>query len=325
MSEPYRHYLAIIAAARHNCTYLVNLHEKKFLQARGDPKWLNGLDHIPAKLRAIYDINKILAHRPWLLNKEHIERLTKGSYNWSLSEVVHAIVLLAHFHSLSSFVFSCGLTQELDEGTTSSQKIYDSIFRNNSTSSSSNEANTNICRVEPAQQPVASSNLTNGITNNPPNSIVVETINKPVIVSQESNVPGKKIGVESGPKVEALVEKMKVLSQKTDECSETELSNRFKNVEMQAAELPVQITTDATSPPKPISQYIDDATFTYQDFTRRGAENVPTTFRVQDYSWDDHGLPLVSTLYNDVGELLHKKIQTAYELTYNTIAGNIQF
>lgn len=33
--------------------------------------------------------------------------------------MVHAIVLLSHFHSLSSFVFSCGLTQELE--TTSSQ------------------------------------------------------------------------------------------------------------------------------------------------------------------------------------------------------------
>ena len=31
-----------------------------------------------------------------------------------MSEVVHAMVLLSHFHSLSSFVFSCGLTQQLD-------------------------------------------------------------------------------------------------------------------------------------------------------------------------------------------------------------------
>lgn len=45
--------------------------------------------------------------------------MTTGTNNWSLSEVVHAIVLLSHFHSLSSFVFSCGLTQELEN--TSSQ------------------------------------------------------------------------------------------------------------------------------------------------------------------------------------------------------------
>lgn len=43
--------------------------------------------------------------------------MTKGADNWSLAEVVHAIVLLAHFHSLSSFVFSCGINEELDNVT----------------------------------------------------------------------------------------------------------------------------------------------------------------------------------------------------------------
>lgn len=43
--------------------------------------------------------------------------MTKGADSWSLAEVVHAIVLLAHFHSLSSFVFSCGINEELDNVT----------------------------------------------------------------------------------------------------------------------------------------------------------------------------------------------------------------
>lgn len=49
------------------------MYEKEFINQGGNPEWLNGLDYIPPKLRAIYDINKILAHRPWLLRKEHIE------------------------------------------------------------------------------------------------------------------------------------------------------------------------------------------------------------------------------------------------------------
>lgn len=61
------------------------------------------------------------------------QRLTKGPNNWSLSEVVHAIVLLSHFHSLSSFVFSCGLTQELDP--MSSQK-YNKVIQKDSGNSS---------------------------------------------------------------------------------------------------------------------------------------------------------------------------------------------
>lgn len=61
------------AAARHQCSYLVNLHVSDFLQVGGDPKWLNGLDEAPQKLQQLGELNKILAHRPWLLTKEHIE------------------------------------------------------------------------------------------------------------------------------------------------------------------------------------------------------------------------------------------------------------
>lgn len=50
----------------------------------------------------------------FLLHLFVVQKLTKGPNNWSLSEIVHAIVLLTHIHSLSSFVFSCGLTQDLD-------------------------------------------------------------------------------------------------------------------------------------------------------------------------------------------------------------------
>lgn len=47
---------------------------------------------------------------------------------------------------------------------------------------------------------------------------------------------------------------------------------------------------------------------------------MPSTFRIQDYSWDDHGFSLVSSLYNDVGDLLDLKFRAAYNLTYFTIA-----
>jgi sestrin 1/3 len=95
--------------------------------------------------------------------------------------------------------------------------------------------------------------------------------------------------------VDALMARMKVLSERTDECSETELTNRFKTVEMQAAEIvPAVVIEQPVEVPPIISQYIDDPTFTYQDFARRGAENIPATFRIQDYSWDDHGYSLVN-------------------------------
>ncbi|XP_057240722.1 sestrin-2 isoform X2 [Malurus melanocephalus] len=68
-----RHYIAIMAAARHRCSYLVGLHMGEFLQVGGNPVWLQGLHCAPPKLRNLNEINKLLAHRPWLVTKEHIE------------------------------------------------------------------------------------------------------------------------------------------------------------------------------------------------------------------------------------------------------------
>ncbi|XP_069751228.1 sestrin-1-like isoform X3 [Narcine bancroftii] len=112
----YRHYIALMAAARHQCSYLVSLHVNEFLHVGGNPEWLNGLNFVPQKMRNLNEINKILAHRPWLITKEHIENLLKtGENSWSLAELIHAVVLFTHYHSLASFVFGCGIRPELDQ------------------------------------------------------------------------------------------------------------------------------------------------------------------------------------------------------------------
>lgn len=103
-----------MAAARHQCSYLVNLHVNDFLHVGGDPKWLNGLENAPQKLQNLGELNKVLAHRPWLITKEHIEGLLKAEeHSWSLAELVHAVVLLTHYHSLASFTFGCGISPEI--------------------------------------------------------------------------------------------------------------------------------------------------------------------------------------------------------------------
>ncbi|XP_055837060.1 sestrin homolog isoform X2 [Episyrphus balteatus] len=295
----YRYYLAIIAAARHQCPYLVKMYEKEFLDQGGDVRWLSGLDFIPPKLRAIYDMNKLLAHRPWLLRQEHIECLTKGKSSWSVSEVVHAMVLLSHFHSLSSFVFSCGLTQQLD-----------SLSSPKSTSPTQKTVLSNL--------PIDNNNVMDlKLTSNNNLDKNVSTVDGKNGLSSNAGVQNK-----SGVSVEALMERMKVLSEKPDECSEAELSNRFKSVELQTAELPSAPAEKSIEVPPIINHYIDDPSFTYQDFARRGGENIPNTFRIQDYSWDDHGYSLVNGLYDDVGYLLDNKFRVAYNLTYFTMGGN---
>lgn len=112
LSYESRHYIAIMAAARHKCYYLVKQHENEFKQLNGQCEWLNGLEYIPPKLRDLYEINKLLAHQPWLLTRSHIKKILRGKYNWSITELIMAITILAHFHALSGFIFGCGINEQ---------------------------------------------------------------------------------------------------------------------------------------------------------------------------------------------------------------------
>ncbi|XP_029369750.1 sestrin-2 [Echeneis naucrates] len=112
----WRHYIAIMAAARHHCSYLVQQHSTGFLEAGGEECWLSNLDQAPTKLRSLQTLNKLLAHRPWLITQQHIQELVYpgAEPRWSLAELIHAVVLMAHAHSLCSFVWGCGLNPEPD-------------------------------------------------------------------------------------------------------------------------------------------------------------------------------------------------------------------
>jgi alkylhydroperoxidase family enzyme len=109
LSYDSRHYLALMAASRHKCIYLVKQQEKEFSSANGQKNWLMGLDHIPPKLKDLNEINKLLCHQPWLINEEHIAKLLKGQLSWSLTELIMAVTILTHFHAIAGFVFGSGI------------------------------------------------------------------------------------------------------------------------------------------------------------------------------------------------------------------------
>ncbi|XP_026174202.1 sestrin-1 isoform X1 [Mastacembelus armatus] len=276
LSLHYRHYIGIMAAARHQCSYLVNQHVENFLHFGGDPKWLNGLGEAPQKLQQLGELNKILAHRPWLLTKEHIERLLKAEeHSWSLAELIHAVVLLTHYHSLASFTFGCGIMPEIHcEG--------GHTFRPPSLSQ--------YCVCDIANG--------NGHANHHDDPFGNE---------------------EMCGEVEVLMERMKQLQECRDdeEASQEEMATRFEREKTESM-LVVTAEDEECVPPRDISRHFEDPSYGYKDFSRRG-EHVPT-FRVQDYSWEDHGFSLVNRLYPDVGQMLDEKFQMAYNLTYNTMA-----
>eukprot|EP00092_Neocalanus_flemingeri_P025077 GFUD01027193.1.p1 GENE.GFUD01027193.1~~GFUD01027193.1.p1 ORF type:complete len:477 (-),score=107.48 GFUD01027193.1:237-1583(-) len=109
-----RHLIAILASARFSCSFLVESHKKELVRLGGNIEWVEkGLGAAPKKIRKLYELNMILAHRPWVLTAQHITDLTApGADNWSLSELVYAIVLMVHFHLFASFIQSCVLMEE---------------------------------------------------------------------------------------------------------------------------------------------------------------------------------------------------------------------
>lgn len=85
---------------------------------------------------------------------------------------------------------------------------------------------------------------------------------------------------ESEVGLETLMERMKTLSQKSEECSQEEAAKRFENVETQSIELSSNLELQNPNLNADIGHFVEDPTFLYQDFAKRGDHDIPT-FRVQ--------------------------------------------
>uniref|UniRef100_A0A672GLF3 Si:zfos-80g12.1 n=1 Tax=Salarias fasciatus TaxID=181472 RepID=A0A672GLF3_SALFA len=256
---PYRHYIAIMAAARHHCNYLVYLHSAQFLRVGGDPLWLQGLEAAPPRLRLLSHINKVLAHQPWLTACQHIQTLLKaGEQCWSLAELVQAVVILAHCHSLCSFVFGCDTDSDFVP-----------------LSKSPNGTPPTFCPFDAA----------NG------NTAVPQPLAAPTEHKTRRRVTHHILGFgESETRLEKLPKCLYFFF------------FFFSSVEEE------EILCFADP-----SRFITDPDFCYQEFARREEDHFQV-FRVQDYSWEDHGFSLVNRLYSDIGHLLDNRFRSVTTL-----------
>ncbi|TRZ02012.1 hypothetical protein DNTS_024175 [Danionella cerebrum] len=247
---PYRHYIAVMAAARHHCRYLVSLHSAQFLRVGGDPLWLQGLEAAPPRLQHLDHINQVLAHQPWLTARSHIQALLKtGEQCWSLAELVQAVVLLAHVHSLCSFVFGS------DSDCTPSPRVHHGT---------------------------------------PPGYCLCDAANGNTALSHH---PAG--SVEKGPRRRSLDSSSDVACLREQIPKSQE---EMKEREEEEAEL-------SADP----SRFVTDPEFGYQEFARREEDHFQV-FRLQDYSWEDHGFSLVNRLYSDIGHLLDERFRNVASL-----------
>uniref|UniRef100_A0A8C1YVN3 Si:zfos-80g12.1 n=1 Tax=Cyprinus carpio TaxID=7962 RepID=A0A8C1YVN3_CYPCA len=253
----YRHYIAIMAAARHHCRYLVSLHSAQFLLADGDPLWLQGLEAAPLRLQHLDHINKVLAHQPWLTARSHIQALLKtGEQCWSLAELVQAVVLLAHCHSLCSFVFGSGS----DSDTTPTPRVHHGT---------------------------------------PPGYCLCDAAN----VRCNTCITCIEIKERKGDRLhsQTLLHAGKMFISLKPVCRVTMFLNAAEEDEAMFSADP--------------SRFVTDPEFGYQEFARREEDHFQV-FRVQDYSWEDHGYSLVNRLYSDIGHLLDERFRNVASLPF---------
>uniref|UniRef100_A0A8C5ECZ3 Sestrin-3-like n=1 Tax=Gouania willdenowi TaxID=441366 RepID=A0A8C5ECZ3_GOUWI len=211
--------------------------------------------------------------------------LKSGEQCWSLAELVQAVVLLAHCHSLCSFVFGC---------------------------------DTDL---------VALSKSPNGT---PPAFCPFDAANGNTSVPQSLTTPNEH-SVDSSGDVLFLKER---IHKPQDECEKRD--ERFLQTgDLHDTNYLTQLIIIFTSNQltgfhcvqqerladeeavvcwcADLSRFITDPDFCYQEFARREDDQFQV-FRVQDYSWEDHGFSLVNRLYSDIGHLLDDRFRSVTSL-----------
>eukprot|EP00742_Colponemidia_sp_Colp-10_P007485 GILJ01008064.1.p1 GENE.GILJ01008064.1~~GILJ01008064.1.p1 ORF type:complete len:558 (-),score=46.77 GILJ01008064.1:368-2041(-) len=279
---PWRHYLAIMAAARHDCYYLVSLQEQEFLANGGSPIWLLGLDYAPPKLRNIAQLNALLCHTPWLITRNHVENLVKGADAWSMGELVHALVLLSTFHSLCGFIYGMGVTPELD-------LAFDAPT--NTESESSAAART----TDPLTQTSDSSSKTSSSTS----------------LSALDTAPSDQDATAG------MLQRLKNGASELISAQEDDKAQVFEKAGSEVGALDVMGTLSQCAD---LSRFTGDASLRYVDFNVKSAEY--SIFRVQDYCWEDHGYELVNQFYQGAAQLLDDEFTYIYNMTDQTFGEN---
>ncbi|XP_075252815.1 uncharacterized protein LOC142344775 isoform X3 [Convolutriloba macropyga] len=176
-------YLGIMAAARFDCSYLIRSlsetlpEDDPFVQLGLAPpatqgegtgsgngtgvdggNSFSGVTIPPSKQRsmimdvkALVHLNALLAHCPWKITAQTIKDVVEGcggSKQWPQDKLVQAVIILAHFHSLSGFVLACGVMPDNDFSSHTASNRTTSLSNSNSkttatatTSSGGNNSN----------------------------------------------------------------------------------------------------------------------------------------------------------------------------------------
>ena len=308
----------VMAASRHQCTYLMEIYGNEFLGLEGDPEWLEGPAKLPPKLRRLLRLNALLAHQPWLLAMDDVADLVRsGHEGWSILELVHAVALMAHCHQLCSFVLGCGVAPEPD-----SQAM---VAEEDAAAAAAAEAAEAAAAAPPREEAGAAA---------------------PEPVAE---------GEGEGSSIEDIIAQLKRrmgLTEEEEDTEETNLANfdaaddatvDAKSPQQQQA---AAAAAAAAVPGSFVWQENEgdeegdegeggggEAGGAGEDGTAPGARRPPilghvdfdvrskvfSVFRTQIFSWEDHGYATMSRYLPELADLLEAKFVTTKNLTYEFI------
>jgi sestrin len=333
LPRSWRHFVAMIGAATHKCEYLARQEMNNFLNSGGDPMWLTDRSIIPKKLKCVSDLNAVMAHRPWALDSTHIET-TVTAGRWSSGELVHALVILATFQSLSSLVYGAGT------------RVEDDLLSEEEFSSVSGYSDPLVV-TEPVWDELHGLPQCFMVNDGAPNllqrllhqqqrgnsaSVTAPSVNFTVSGSQRS-ISSAESGILENPI--AAFEGFGSLNEQTGSGSASPVTLA------KGTAVPVKATTNTNAPrlrehekeelssimqSHPVwATTVCDAvkiepseTVEYRDFNPKTDATLHTT----SFSWEDHGMMVMARHLADLTDCINEENMHAIEFTTNTIGGS---
>lgn len=281
----WRHYLAILAAARFKSHYLVQQQEQEFLLAGGDERWLQSPQNAPRKLQRILEVNAILAHHPWRLQPSHISELIKSddsATRWSPGELVQAFVIMATFRALAGLSIGMGLNPEVDVNIDTD--IYDYYHKRNSQMSSSDDRG--------------------DAEKDAPSSDDVQLTSRLATRTGSDDVQGD-------------AEQRK---QQFEAAGEGENASASSGGSLSLSGGSNSAIASSTSSGDPFEKYTAPYPVRHTDFDVRSRDY--SVFHIQDWSWEEQAYELIERTYDrDFANLIDTEFTTIFELTYHQVNG----
>ncbi|CAI2315842.1 unnamed protein product [Caenorhabditis sp. 36 PRJEB53466] len=114
------HYLAVMAAARHRCLSLMDMHRRRFLEKGGSTIWILGVDWSVMRYRKVDYLNRMLCHRPWVIHWKNLAALIarrpsdEGPSFYSIESLHQAVGIMSMTHAMCTVVCSLGLERRCD-------------------------------------------------------------------------------------------------------------------------------------------------------------------------------------------------------------------